>query len=67
MLTPNAKLKQLQDENKLTELMVAQEAAKVLPFGDVWNEYCERANVPTDCALYAEIEKYEKEVLSKRV
>lgn len=67
MLTPNEKLKELQDANKLTELMVAQEATKVLPFGDVWNEYCERANVPTDCTLYAEIEKYEKEVLSKRV
>lgn len=67
MLTPNEKLKELQDANKLTELMVMQEATKVLPFGDVWNEYCERANVPTDCMLYAEIEKYEKEVLSKRV
>lgn len=66
MLTPNAKLKSLQDEAKFTELMIEQEAAKVLPFSDVWNEYCERNNVPTDCKLYAEIEKYEKEVLSKR-
>lgn len=66
MLTPNAKLKELQDSNKLTELMVAQEAVKVLPFGDVWNKYCEICGVPTDCGLYAEIEKYEKEVLSKR-
>jgi L-rhamnose isomerase len=66
MLTPNAKLKELQDQNKLTELMVAQEAVKVLPFGDIWNKYCEVAGVPTDCKLYAEIEKYEKEVLSLR-
>lgn len=66
MLTPNAKLKALQDQNKLTELMVAQEEVKVLPFGDVWNEYCLRSNVPTDSQLYGEVAKYEKEVLSKR-
>ena len=67
MLTPNAKLKALQDENKLSELMIMQEMVKTLPFGDVWNEYCSRAGVPCDCTLYAEIEKYEKEVLAKRV
>ena len=66
MLIPSAALKKLQDENKLTELMIAQEQVKVLPFGEVWNEYCERAGVPTDCKLYKEIETYEKEVLSKR-
>ena len=52
MLIPSAALKKLQDENKLTELMIAQEQVKVLPFGEVWNEYCERAGVPTDCKLY---------------
>ena len=66
MLTPFAALKKLQDENKLTELMIAQEQVKILPFGEVWNEYCEKAGVPTDCELYKEIETYEKEVLSKR-
>ncbi len=66
MLTPNAKLKALQDQAKLTELMVEQEAVKMLPFGDVWNKYCEVCGVPTDCELYAEIAKYESEVLSKR-
>ncbi len=66
MLTPNPKLKALQDQNKLTELMIAQEEVKTLPFGDVWNEYCKICGVPADNALYAEIEKYEIEVLSKR-
>ncbi len=66
MLIPSEKLKKLQDENRLTELMVAQEAVKMLPFGDVWNEYCKRANVPCDCKLFEEVDKYEKEVLSKR-
>ena len=66
MLTPNAKLKALQDEGKLTELMIAQEEVKVLPFGDIWTEYCERAGVPQDADLYAEIKKYEDEVLKNR-
>ena len=66
MLLPNEKLKKLQDENRLTELFVEQESAKVLPFADVWNEYCKRENAPLDCALFGEIDKYEKEVLSKR-
>ena len=66
MLSPNAKLKELQDQNKLTELFVAQETVKTLPFGDVWNEYCDRCGAPTDLELFNEIEKYENEVLSKR-
>ena len=67
MLTPNEQFKALQDQNKLTELLVRQEGIKSLPFGDVWAEYCKRAGAPTDCKLWEEIEKYEKEVLSKRI
>ena len=66
MLTPNAYLKDLQDQNRLSELMVAQEAVKTLPFGDVWTEYCARENAPLDFELFAEIDKYEKEVLANR-
>ncbi len=66
MLTPNAKLKELQDKGKLTELIVAQETVKTLPFTDIWNEYCLRSNVPTDPELFEQIQKYEKTVLSKR-
>ena len=66
MLSPNAKLKALQDDNKLTELIVRQEEVKTLPFGEVWNEYCKKCGVPTDAELIAEIYKYEDEVLKKR-
>ncbi len=66
MLTPNEKLKELQDKAKFTELMIAQEAVKVLPFGDIWNEYCAVCKVPTDDELYSVIEEYENSVLSKR-
>jgi L-rhamnose isomerase len=67
MVTPNDMLKKLQDENRLTELMVMQEELKTAPFGDIWNEYCERCGVAADAAgWYAEIEKYEREVLANR-
>ena len=39
---------------------------KTLPFGDVWNEYCERCGVASDKDFYGVIKAYEDEVLSKR-
>lgn len=67
LCSPNEKLKKLQDENQLTELMVLQEELKTYPFGDVWQEYCRQCNVPGDETWFAEVQTYEKEVLSKRV
>ena len=66
LCTPNAALRKLQDENRMTELMAEQEAVKTLPFGDVWNEYCERCGVASDKDFYGVIKAYEDEVLSKR-
>ncbi len=67
MLTPNERLKNLQDEGKFTELMIAQEEIKMLPFGEVWNKYCEVCGVPLDDKLYSVIEEYEKTILLKRI
>ena len=66
LLTPNETLKKLQDESSFTELMAAQEAVKLLPLGDIWEEYCARQNVVSDKDFFAEVKKYEDEVLSKR-
>ncbi len=66
LCTPNAALKKLQDESRFTELMAMQEAIKMLPFGDVWNYYCEQCNVAGDFDLFGEVQKYEEEVLLKR-
>lgn len=66
LLTPNALLKQLQDENRMTKLMVLSEEIKTLPFGDIWEHYCETEGVPADESWYSEVEKYENEVLLKR-
>ncbi len=66
MCMPYGTMKQLQDENRMTELMVMQEEIKTYPFGDVWNEYCERCGVLTDGKWFEEIVKYEQDVLLKR-
>lgn len=66
MCTPNEALKTLQDEGRMTELMVEQEAVKTLPLGDIWNEYCARQGVVSDKDFFTEVKKYEDEVLLKR-
>lgn len=63
LLEPKS-LKKLQDENNFTELMVRQEELKIMPFGAVWEEYLRRENIPQD--YFAEIKRYEADVLSKR-
>lgn len=65
MLTPHEMLMKLQNEGKLTELMVRQEEVKMLPLGDVWEEYCSVCGT-SEKDWFLEVEKYEAEVLSKR-
>lgn len=64
LLQPNDKLKELQDSNNMTELMVLQEELKTAPFGDIWVEYLESEKIPAD--YLSEVKEYEKEVLLKR-
>ena len=42
------------------------EDAKVLPFGAVWDFYCQRTNAPLGAAWLAEVKEYETRVLSRR-
>ena len=46
--------------------MVRAEELKTMPFGDVWNEYCKECGAPADGEWFETVEKYEKDVLSKR-
>lgn len=65
LLIPHEKLRSLQDSSAFTELMVAQEEVKDMPFGAVWKEYLSREGLQED--YLTEIKKYENEVLNKRV
>lgn len=66
LLSPNDKMKHLQDENQFTELMMLQEELKLYPMGDVWNYFCEINGVPQGVTWYDEIKTYENSVLANR-
>lgn len=66
LLTPNKLLAGMQEEGRLTEVLVLQEELKTCPFGDVWDYFCESNGVPKGIAWYEEVKKYEREVLAKR-
>lgn len=67
LLQPTEELKKVQDSGNFSKLMVMQEELKTLPFGEVWNEYCRTCGVPVDGEWFGEVERYEKEVLDKRI
>ena len=58
--------KEFQDTNQMSKKMVVMEQCKTLPIGDVWEEYCRQCGVETE-GWFDDIQKYEDEVLSKRV
>ena len=67
LLQPVKELKKLQDDQNFTKLLVVQEELKTMPFSEIWDEYCVRCDKPKDNQWYQEIEKYERDVLSKRI
>jgi L-rhamnose isomerase len=42
------------------------ENLKAMPYGDVWNHYCQMEEVPSDDKWIDEVFKYEKNVILKR-
>ena len=64
LLQPEAELKKLQDENDFTDIMYLQEEMKMMPMGEVWEEFLSREGVEVN--YLEEVKKYEREVLSKR-
>lgn len=66
LCTPNKMLKELQDTNQMTRLMMLQEEIKTYPFGEIWAEYCRQCQVPGGMEWFDEIVRYEDEVLKRR-
>jgi L-rhamnose isomerase len=63
---PVEKEKKPQDERQFAKLMTVQESFKTMPFGDIRGEYCRSCGKPVDNEWYDEVERYEREVLSRR-
>src|SRR5262245_13929297 len=65
LLEPPA-IKVAEVEGDHTSRLALQEEAKALPFGAVWDYYCDSQSVPIGDAWLPIIKKYEQEVLLKR-
>ena len=66
-LAPSKELRSYQDGANFTRMIAVNEELKTLPFGAVFEEYCRRAGVPSGTEWIENVEKYEKDVLLKRV
>ena len=66
MLEPTESLREFENAGDHTSRLALQEEIKTLPFGAVWDEFCEQQDVPAGENWLPEIKRYERDVLSKR-
>ena len=66
LLEPTAQLRAFEADRDFTSRLALQEEAKSLPFGAVWDGYCQAAGVPVGEAWVAKLKGYERDVLAKR-
>ena len=65
-LEPTADLVKMEEEAQYFERLATLEELKTMPFSAVWDYYCMQEGVPVGMEYITKIQKYEKEVLSKR-
>jgi len=66
MLEPTRELMDAEAGMDFTRRLALMEELKMLPFGAVWDYYCQKHGVPVGMAWFDAVRKYEKTVLSKR-
>jgi L-rhamnose isomerase len=66
LLEPVDVLRQLESTGDYTSRLALLEEIKTLPFGAVWDRYCEISNVPVGRAWLSEIKSYEERILATR-
>jgi L-rhamnose isomerase len=66
LLEPVAALRQAEREKDFTSRLALLEECKTLPYGAVWDYYCEQSGVPGEAAWLREVKQYERDVLSRR-
>ncbi|MCI9552670.1 MAG: L-rhamnose isomerase [Acutalibacter sp.] len=66
LLQPAEDMRALQDKSDFTRLLLEGEELKTLPFGDVWEHYCQEQGTPTGKEFLEEINGYETAVTSRR-
>ena len=66
LLTPWETLRTAQDSYDHTLVLELEEEVKTLPWNEVWNEYLERNNVPSESSWLKVVREYEENVLKER-
>jgi L-rhamnose isomerase len=66
LLSPIAELRADEAGGRFFQRLARLEEARALPWGDVYNYFCLTNDVPVAGEFIAEIEKYERDVTSKR-
>jgi L-rhamnose isomerase len=66
LLEPRKMLLDYEENGQHFERLALLELLKTMPFGAVWDQYCLQHDVPVGQDFIAEIQQYEKQVLSKR-
>ncbi len=66
LLEPTKTISQMELEGKGFQTLALLEECKALPWNAVWDMFCLKNNVPVGIDFIAEVEKYEKDVTSKR-
>jgi L-rhamnose isomerase len=66
LLEPTGKLRQMEAEGDFTARLAMLEELKTLPFGSVWDYYCQKQNVPVGPAWLEAVKAYEKTILGAR-
>jgi L-rhamnose isomerase len=66
LLEPTDKLRRMEDAGDYTSRLAMLEELKTLPFGAVWDYYCQKQDVPAGLDWLKEVRDYEARVTSLR-
>jgi L-rhamnose isomerase len=66
LLEPTDTLRALEASGDYTSRLALLEENKTMPYGAVWDYYCESNGVPGGSAWLSQVKRYEKDVLSTR-
>jgi L-rhamnose isomerase len=66
LLEPTEQLRRMEIAGDYTGRLAMIEELKTLPFGAVWDYYCEKSGVPAGDSWLNQVREYENRVLSKR-
>jgi len=66
LLEPTEQLKKFELDGDFTSRLAVMEEFKSMPFGAVWDQFCQNSGVPVGLQWLEDVKQYERDVLSTR-